>query len=144
MHKLSIPVVAALALACVPAEGPQMDPGADCMQCHGLAAHYTWTAAGTVFPERRSADYQGMAHVYIELTDADGKFVTMESNPAGNFYTSENLRFPLTARARRGDLHYQMTIPVPATDASGRVASCNSCHNLSPTSGPGGRLIGPP
>ncbi|MGC4122553.1 MAG: hypothetical protein QM765_49855 [Myxococcales bacterium] len=114
-----------------------MDPGSDCMECHGPGAHIAWTAAGTVYPERNSEDSQGMAHIYIELTDANGKTVSMESNPAGNFYTSERLAFPLTARARRGDVHYEMSVPVWS-------GSCNACHNLSPSSEPGGRLIGPP
>ncbi|HEY3446818.1 MAG TPA: hypothetical protein VGK67_10665 [Myxococcales bacterium] len=137
MRTLPLALVTVFAAACAPARGPWMDPGSDCMQCHGPEAHYAWTAAGTVYPERNSGDSQGTAHVYVELTDADGKTVSMETNPVGNFYTSEPLSFPLTARARRGDQRYEMSIPVP-------VGSCNGCHNLSPDSEPGGRLIGPP
>ncbi len=140
MRAVACAVLVALPSACVPARGPQMEPGSDCMECHGPGAHYAWTAAGTVYPARNSPDDQGRGHVYIELTDADGKTVSMESNPAGNFYTSEPLRFPLTASARRGEVRYLMATPVPAQS----LGSCNSCHNLSPTSEPGGRIIGPP
>lgn len=137
MRTLLPAVVAALAASCVPSRGPWMEPGSDCMQCHGPGAHHAWTAAGTVYPARNSEAGQGLAHVYVELTDADGKRVSMETNPAGNFYTAEGLRFPLAARVRRGDAHYHMEQPVAA-------GSCNACHDLSPGSEPGGRLIGPP
>lgn len=104
-------LVLALATACsVPAYGPAMAAGQDCLGCHDGQTARRWTAAGTWKPG---------AHVTI--ADAAGKAFTLRANEVGNFYTAEALAFPLTVTV---DGH---TMPQPAT-----YGGCNRCH------GPGG------
>jgi len=124
-------VLVALLGACVPEESPQMDPGKDCMACHapkGTAP--AWTAAGTVYSLPDAPANKGLRGVWVEITDAKGKFVTRETNPAGNFYTSEDLTFPVRVAVRQGASRIEMPGEVDS-------ASCNSCHQPNSDQAPG-------
>ncbi|MBI5544273.1 MAG: hypothetical protein HY901_10315 [Deltaproteobacteria bacterium] len=102
-----------------------MLPGENCLSCHSPPAIRSWTAAGTVFPSFDASAEQGVRHVWVELIDADGKRVELETNGAGNFHTAEPLRPPLHPVLRRGDQRVQMPSSAPH-------GSCNACHNLGP------------
>jgi hypothetical protein len=124
-------------LACTPAEGPSMQPGADCMSCHNASHEFSWTAAGTVYRALDAARDQGVPGAEVELTDADGKTVVMQTTESGNFYTAEPLRFPLHSTVRHDGFSLSMPIPTP-------VGSCNSCHAWPPpTPADPGRLLVP-
>jgi hypothetical protein len=128
-------VAASLLAGCVPEEGPLMQPGSDCMECHGRGGGDEeappWTVAGTVFSSQDAAA-GGVRGVAIQLTDATGRVVTLHSNQAGNFYLADGLRFPLRVALERGGITHPMAAAV-------QDGSCNRCHS---TSGEG-RLAAP-
>jgi hypothetical protein len=121
--------VALLALtalvACVPAEGPAMQPGQDCLSCHTANAEFAWTAAGTVFTSTVAPLDQGVAGAVVEIVDSAGKKVSLQTTSSGNFYTAEALSFPLHPTVRFGGKSASM--PLDATQGS-----CNGCHVYRP------------
>jgi len=108
--------------ACVPEEGPMMEPGSDCMECHGGGggdeSGRTWTVAGTW-------QQQGQQ---VTVVDATGKSFTLHTNKVGNFWSSEPVTFPLHV----GVDGEAMGDPVTASGAS-----CNTCHGNGGGSGGG-------
>jgi hypothetical protein len=106
-------LLAALLLAttgCVLEEGPMMEPGSNCLECHDGGEAPRWTVAGTL---------SGMAWRPLLIQDAAGKTFTRPINEAGNFWTSEPVTFPLRVSVDG--------VAMPGTvTASG--ANCNSCH----------------
>ncbi len=124
--------LAALALvagACIPEEGPMMEPGQDCMECHGGGAGgdegddaRPWTVAGTVYPSAATADAgAGVRGATISIRDAGGKSFDLRSNRAGNFYSAEPLAFPIAVSVNGS--------PMDAPVLAGQ-GSCNRCHRL--------------
>ncbi len=101
-----------LAMACIPEEGPLMEPGSDCLECHDGGEARRWTAAGT---------WGGQGNA-VSIQDAGGKSFTLRTNQAGNFYTAESLSFPLRVSVNG------RAMPSAVSDGS-----CNRCH------GEGGR-----
>jgi hypothetical protein len=102
-----------LAISCVPAEGPSMNPFQDCLGCHGSSGSArAWTVAGTW---RRGSQ--------VTLVDQGGKTVGLVGNDVGNFYTAESLVFPLQVWVDGKQM----------ADAQGPVAlgygGCNVCHH---------------
>jgi len=93
--------------ACIPEEGPMMEPGSNCLECHGGGEAPRWTVAGTL-------GGQGIA---VPIRDAAGKSFTLHTNQAGNFWTAEPLAFPIRV------LVAEMPSPVTA-----QQANCNTCH----------------
>jgi len=99
--------------ACIPEEGPMMEPGSNCLECHGGGGGEEsgprWTVAGT---------WSGKGNK-IAIRDAGGKAFTLTSNQAGNFWTAEPLAFPL-----------QVSVDGQAMPGgvTGGQASCNTCH----------------
>jgi predicted CXXCH cytochrome family protein len=91
--------------------GPLMAPGQDCLSCHDGASAVAFSAAGT----------WGGPGATVTITDAARRVVTLVTNEVGNFYTSQQLAFPLTVRVGNE------TMPDPVT-----WGGCNKCH------GPGG------
>lgn len=112
-------------------EGPEMSPGEDCLQCHASGEH-TFTAAGTVFSDPSAPASAGVSGVTVLITDAMGKQVSLTSNAAGNFFTSEPLSMPIHAELHRGSSVAKMQGAVPS-------ASCASCHGSPPQNGAPGR-----
>jgi hypothetical protein len=147
--------VAVLAAGCVPADGPLMAPGEDCLECHGgggdggdgsggdeLTATPVsrldedgppWSAAGTVFPALDSSPSDGLRGASVHLTDANGRSITLRSNAAGNFYTAEPLRFPLRVSVTIGGRTEAMEDPVD-------YGGCNHCHAVPAQDDAEGRL----
>jgi hypothetical protein len=82
-------LLAALLLAttsCVLEEGPMMEPGSNCLECHDGGEAPRWTVAGT------DANW---ARRQLLIQDAAGKTFTRPVNQVGNFWTSEPVTFPL-------------------------------------------------
>ncbi len=104
-------------LACVPADGPMMRPGSDCLACHSAGGSATpWTVAGTVY-----AAGAAVAGANVRITDSAGSTFGLRTNRAGNFYTAESVAFPLRVCVERGG----------AADCMESVVSqgsCNTCH----------------
>ena len=134
-------VAAALALAaCVPAEGPLMSPGQDCLACHSPGAPSgqhakDWSLAGTVYPALDADPNAGVEGDEVEVTDTAGFAFSLRTNQAGNFYSAESVRFPLAVCVSRGGAKSCMQSPV----ASG---ACNACHQPGSGLAPG-RIQGP-
>lgn len=121
--------LASLALllgACgIPSEGPTMAPGRNCQECHNQGdAEPSWTAAGTVFTNPGDPTSAGVQGIRISLTGDDGREVVVRSNRSGNFYTREDLAFPLRiARIEGAGVNRVMSHRVPH-------GACNLCHDL--------------
>jgi hypothetical protein len=102
-----------LSAGCSQEEGPMMEPGADCLECHGGGeASQAWTLAGTMGTTRRP----------LLIQDAAGKTFTRPINEVGNVWTSEPITFPIRVSI---DGHY-MPNPVQASGASCNRGS--GCH----------------
>lgn len=139
MTRRLVPIAAGLALAlagCVPEEGPLMNPGVDCLECHGRGDAPGWTFAGTVFRSESSPASEGVRGVRVHATDATGRSVTVTSNDAGNFYLADDLTFPLRVSIERGGEVEEMEDPV-------LYGGCNRCHDVPPREGAEGRLAAP-
>jgi len=115
-------LLAAAATACVPDEGPMMEPGRDCLSCHdGSGEERAWSFAGTVFARGDAAEDEGIQGVTVIVEDARGKRVSVTSNDAGNFYSAERLVPPFRAKVRRGATVVEM-------EGTFEYGSCNACH----------------
>jgi hypothetical protein len=120
-----------------------MEPGQDCIACHGGSddaggddagdsLHVVapsrfeddgpaFTSAGTVFPSLSAAAADGLEGAHVHLTDANGRTITLRSNRAGNFYTKERLSFPLRVSVTVNGRTDAMEDPV-------LYGGCNRCH----------------
>jgi hypothetical protein len=135
------------AAACVPSDGPLMEPGENCQGCHGdnngaeplyfgeRRRHATaWTIAGTVFEATNGA--VGVEGAEVQIKDANGFAFSLRTNQAGNFYSKETVAFPLSACVAIGGQTVCQVTPVVS-------GSCNSCHNPASTSTPATSLKAP-
>ena len=114
--------VALSAAGCIPSEGPMMEPGQDCLDCHAAGeGPPTWTFAGTVFGAEDAATSDGVRGVTVTVTDRNGKSVTVRSNEAGNFYSAEKLTPPFRASMSRGGR-------VETMEDTFEYGGCNTCH----------------
>lgn len=116
-------------------EAPML-PGRHCMGCHkdGGDSRYTWTAAGTVFGSLNSScNTGGLDGVRVDIVDETNRLlITLTTNRAGNFYTSENLNFTrIKAKVSKGGKSKVMNSVQPNAD-------CPSCHY--PGGSAGGRI----
>ena len=138
--------IAALALAgaCVPSDGPLMEPGENCQGCHGRDGVLflgererhakQWTVAGTVFDPANTA--VGIESAQVHVTDANGFSFHLRTNQAGNFYSRESVTLPLQACIERNGKTVCQQSPVTS-------GACNSCHNLSVFNVPEPPLVAP-
>jgi hypothetical protein len=133
------------AAACVPSDGPLMEPGENCQGCHGGSnaeplyfgerrRHATtWTIAGTVFDADGGVGVEGAE---VQIKDANGFAFSLRTNQAGNFYSKETVAFPLSACVAIGGQTVCQATPVVS-------GSCNSCHNAASASPPATSLRAP-
>jgi len=98
---------------CVLEEGPMMEPGEDCLECHDGGEARRWTVAGTWPPQGRR----------ITVVDQDGKAVTLHANKVGNFWSAEPFTFPLRSVDVDGT-----SMPTRAGAEAFAQGSCNRCH----------------
>jgi hypothetical protein len=125
----SLLFAALLATGCIPEDGPLMEPGEDCLECHGGSGGEedgpAWSVAGTMGGQGSS----------VSVRDATGRSFTLHAARNGNFYSAESLQYPITV-AVDGE---EMPDPVPDILApagtcidnrccSGTRCGCNDCH----------------
>ncbi len=120
-RRAAVAAAALLSAGCIPDPGPMMRPGSDCLECHGGGGGeedaVAWSVAGTFGHEGST----------VSIRDATGWSFTLTANAAGNFYTRENVTFPLTV-AVDGQ-------PMPGSVTYG---GCNRCHGSGGDGGGGG------
>jgi hypothetical protein len=118
---------AALLTACSGEEegGPDMQPGSNCMGCHGGGDAPAFTAAGTVFTGGGST--VGLGGATVTITPSGGAPVVLTTRASGNFYTNKPLTPPLAISVSDGT----NTNAMSSTASSG---ACGACHAPGPTS----------
>jgi hypothetical protein len=109
--------------------GPLMTPGEDCHGCHG-----DFTVSGTVFKSPDALPQFGLGGASVLVDDAAGRSLSLTTNSAGNFYTREDLTFPLTVSVQLGENVRRMA---PLVDQPG----CNNCHDVPPIGSATGRIF---
>jgi hypothetical protein len=120
-------------------EGPLMEPGAACIQCH---ADPQWpgpvfAAAGTVYPSLYELDTcWGSPSVTVRITDANGAVHTATSNAVGNFLFDRPIARPYKAQVESGGRVRAMHTPQVDGD-------CNRCHAESGGALGPGRVVAP-
>lgn len=130
-------LLAALAAgtACgIPDANPGMKPGDDCLRCHDGRAAQAWTVAGTLYRDPQAGAAEGAGGGQVFLEDAAGRALTLNTNGAGNFYTAEALRFPLTVEVELSGARMKMV-------AHPQSGSCNFCHAQPAQNSAPGRLF---
>lgn len=116
---------------------PYMNPGFECMQCHGVTAHPDFQFAGTVYAVAgESDDCFGEKGVKVTIIGADGKKIALTSNDSGNFYSGSSVTLPFTATVEIGGNTMTMTTPQVNGD-------CNYCHAKAGLNGATGRILAP-
>jgi hypothetical protein len=121
--------------ACVPEASPLMRPGQDCLSCH-TGDRKPWTIAGTLYDSYTADENAGLEGGEVLVKDANGRELTMRTNPAGNFFTAEKLAFPVQVQVQHNGLRMAMGRPI-------ETGACNSCHAGVPLNGAPGRLAVP-
>jgi hypothetical protein len=124
-----------LVAGCQPVNSPVMTPGEDCLSCHQQDDNRRhFSVGGTIFFAPDSADDEGLEGAEIHVTDKNGKQLTLRSNSAGNFYTAEDVAFPLTLEAQFKNRRLAMQTPAES-------GACNTCHAREPQDDAPGRLF---
>lgn len=142
-HVLS--VFAALGiLACTP--NAEMRPGDDCLRCHGghpggpetgpVEHADTFSVAGTVYGTPDADAKAGVEGAVVQITDANGSSFELRSNSVGNFYSAEQVAFPVQVCVTRDGASNCMTPPAPN-------GGCNYCHTVPPNGNAAGRIGAP-
>lgn len=114
-------------LACgVPDNGPQMDPGSDCMACHASNAKGgdgagSLNVAGTLYRDPHARTELGLDGAEVVITDKNKKQIVMRTGAGGNFYSAESFVFPIQVEVRKNGKTAVMNGSPP-------VGSCNACH----------------
>lgn len=119
-----------------------MNPGADCLRCHtpaGIAGSHPFTVGGTVYRTVSDDSATGLAKATIELVDSQGKTLTLRSNKAGNFFSTEKLSFPVAVEIQRDGATNRASVKAGPCTSGG----CNACHVLPTRGRPRGRLHAP-
>jgi hypothetical protein len=120
-------------------ESPRMHPGLDCLSCHqSLGEAQEVTLAGTVYDGADEADdCFGVEGVTLQITDANGDVIEVDSNSAGNFVL-ENVAIATPYSAK---LLYEGR--ERAMVAMQTETSCNACHTQTGANGAPGRILAP-
>lgn len=137
--------LASLALvACVESANATRNQGEDCGSCHrpgGKAPESMFTVSGTVFRSRDGEPREsGAKEVALVLTDARGRRLELRSNGGGNFYSKQEVEFPVRVALRELPAGAERQGP----EGTCRHGNCNLCHALkTPAGGARGRLVKP-
>jgi hypothetical protein len=130
-------VLSILTLVGCVGNSPLMTPGQDCMRagCHapsGGGAH-PFSIAGTVYAGVSLPDENGVEGADVHVVDATGHTSDLQTNAAGNFYSRDDLNYPLTVSVQLGSSTRHME---PSVSDGG----CNRCHGFPPSEGAEGRV----
>jgi hypothetical protein len=128
-------------------EGPEMNPGRTCIDCHVQANAASgeqdappFAFAGTVYPTPHEPDQcvgSSSEGATVEVTDAHGTVTTVPVNAVGNFFLeSESFAFPFKAR-----VFFQGR--VRAMVAPQDHGECNGCHTEAGHNKAPGRIVLP-
>jgi hypothetical protein len=102
-----------------------MHPGVACITCHARAGGDDapqFKVAGTAFPTGHEPDdCDGATPATVEVTDAKGKVFKLSTNPAGNFFSTSAIAFPIHVAVLANGKRRAMTASPPTGD-------CNNCH----------------
>ena len=129
------PLLLVVAVACQPVNSPTMNPGDDCLSCHQRDDNRRrFTIGGTVFFALDSLVDEGLEAAEIHVTDKNGKQLTLRSNSVGNFYTAEDVAFPLALELQFHNRRIVMQTPADS-------GACNTCHSAEPQNDAPGRLF---
>lgn len=128
-----------------------MHPGAPCIDCHQNPYKYgadelgppTWIA-GTVYSLGHETDecfgIDGKSvPVTVEVTDANGKVISLTVGPTGNFILEKKgttVAFPIQAKVVSANGERAMAGEVSSGD-------CNSCHTVTGVEPAPGRIVAP-
>jgi len=140
----ALAAVAVLAARAAGREDPNAlrNQGEDCVSCHragGKAPRSLFTVSGTVFRSDTGEPREtGAGQVAVVLTDAAGRRIELVSNAGGNFWSREELLFPVQVALR--------TLPdgAPRLGPADRCehGNCNQCHSYErPGVSARGRLV---
>lgn len=112
-----------------------MRPGGDCMDCHNRGGGPRFTAAGSVMDAwHEPDDCFGMQGVTVEILGGDGVTTRLTTNETGNFYTSDAIATPYTAKVIGADGATREMF-TPQTDLD-----CMHCHTQAGANGAPGRI----
>lgn len=115
-----------------------MHPGGPCIDCHTSGGEGPrFTIAGTVFPSGNELDDcngSNGAALTVIITDRNGASVSLTVNDVGNFFTTQPVAAPFTAKVVSPKGESAMTAPQTNGD-------CNACHAQTGNSGAPGRVV---
>lgn len=115
---------------------PYMNPGMSCIGCHNSGEGPDFGVAGTLYNELDEPDLcDGVEGVTVEITDADGTVLELDSNQAGNFYTRTEPVMPINVRLLSGGTE------IAAMSQSVSTGDCASCHTAEGANGAPGRVV---
>ena len=110
--------------------GQNMLPGADCTSCHSDGnignTGPKFTIAGTVFED--GAGTSGFEGATLRILDAAGNTFELTSNSVGNFFTSQDISFPVNAEVEVNGAIRAMGSPIES-------GACNTCHTCDGAAG---------
>ena len=116
---------------------PSMHPGGNCIECHSSGEGPHFSIAGTVMNDSKDdTNCDGVSGVTIALKGSDGQTVTLTSNGAGNFYSSNAVATPYTVTLTYNGKTRQMT-------AAQTDMNCANCHTAEGANGAPGRILLP-
>lgn len=120
------------------AESPLMHPGYDCIGCHtSMGEGPRFTVAGTVFADLNDGDdCFGVAGATVVVTGSDGNAVEMTTNEAGNFFTTQPVATPFTAKV----VYQGKERAMLSQQTNG---ACATCHTATGANGAPGRILLP-
>jgi hypothetical protein len=114
-----------------------MEPGLACIACHTKKGP-KFSIAGTVYDNlNKKVTCNGVSGVKVEITGADGQVLTLSTNLAGNFNSSNAVALPYHARIiDAGGKERKML-------GSQSTGDCNSCHTEQGLNAAPGRILIP-
>lgn len=142
----SVAVLAGVTALAARREGPDAlrNQGEDCVSCHregGKAPRTLFTISGSVFRAAAGEPREtGAAEVELLLTDASGRRITLRTNSGGNFYSRQEVLFPVQVALRTLPVGVPRQGPIDTC----QHGNCNQCHAYErPGVGARGRLVRP-
>lgn len=110
-----------------PQESGEHNPGLDCMSsgCHdGSSDAPTWTLAGTLYTDVGGSAPRPGAHIVV--VDAAQNELVLQVAQNGNFYTDEEVTFPVQVRGTACPEDMEMSTPVDASSGSCNKSGCHA------------------
>jgi hypothetical protein len=137
---LGVPPAVCSTTAVGASHSPEMEPGGDCIGCHGSGEGPSFVAAGTVMAALHDdTNCSGVAGVTVRLTGVDGVQIDLLTNRTGNFYLdgrASQLKLPFSAQVISGGKSNAMLTAQSNTN-------CASCHTAAGANLAPGRILAP-